>query len=258
EERPGYALKKYSPYENSYLDGIGNSEKDDIYHYGSSLVDLIQQCPEQEIGSHTFSHYYCLENASLSSFEADLLAARRIAAARGIELKTIIFPRNQYSTEHLLCCKKHGFLAYRGNENSVVYRPRKNEDQEKAIRAARLTDAYINLTGHHSFDAGRSYDRESGLVNLPASRFLRPYSARLSPLDGLRLSRIKKSMSFAATRKEAYHLWWHPHNFGANLKENLAFLEAILQHYRHLNQRFGMESRTMRAIAEETLEPHAI
>lgn len=251
---PKYTLAKYSPYEGEYLESIGNSEAEDPYHYAASLIKLIQQYPDQEIASHTFSHYYCLEGGSLESFEADMKAAKNIATGQGLDLKTIIFPRNQYSPEHLAICKKLGFIAYRGNETSSVYTPRKNEDQNRWIRGARLADSYFNLTGHHTF----TVDRTDDLVNIPASRFLRPWSTRLKQLDFLRLQRIKNSLTHAAHKGECYHLWWHPHNFGTNLKENLGFLEAVLMHYRALREKTGIQSRNMKEIAEEILTLHAV
>ena len=63
-------------------------------------------------------------------------------------------------------------------------------------------------------------------------------------------------MSFAAKNNEGFHLWWHPHNFGINLTENLQFLEEILKHYKELNQNFGMQSLTMQEVAEEILTAH--
>jgi peptidoglycan/xylan/chitin deacetylase (PgdA/CDA1 family) len=253
-EKPRYSLPKYSPYENNYFASIGNSEADDLYHYGHSLVRMIQQSPKQEIASHTFSHYYCLENASLSSFESDMRSAKAIAASLGVDLKSIVFPRNQYSQQHIDACKKLGFIAYRGNQKSSIYDPRKNEEQNKKIRATRLIDSYLNVSGHHSFIP----ERNDEIVNIPASRFLRPYSSKLKFADGLRLQRIKSSMTYAAKNNEGYHLWWHPHNFGLNLKENLAFLEEILKHYQQLHRQYGMQSKTMRSIAEEILQPHAV
>jgi peptidoglycan/xylan/chitin deacetylase (PgdA/CDA1 family) len=254
EHKPSYHLAKYSPYENDYLAGIGTSEADDNYHYAESLIRLIQQSSRLEIASHTFSHYYCLEGASLLSFEEDMKAALALSDTYGVDLKSIIFPRNQYSKAHIEICKKLGFIAYRGNEQSKIYDPRQNAEQNKWIRATRLADAYFNITGHHSYIP----QKEEGIVNIPASRFLRPYSLKLKPADGMRLQRIKNSMTYAAQKNEAYHLWWHPHNFGINLKENLSFLEVILKHYRQLNQEYGMQSKTMKAIAEEILEPHAV
>ena len=253
--KPDYLNSRYSPYNNNYLNSIGFSEKDDLYHYGESLIQLIQQNGNHEIASHTFSHFYCLENASFASFRADMSAAKNIALRYGIELKTIVFPRNQYADEHLQICKDLGFIAYRGNEQSSAYRPRKNDEQSKLIRATRFADSYLNLTGHHTFNI---YDRDVALVNIPASRFLRPYSPALKRLDPIRLKRIKKSMTYAAENNQCYHLWWHPHNFGINLTENLSFLEEILKHYKKLHEQFGMESKNMKIIAQEILEPHAL
>jgi peptidoglycan/xylan/chitin deacetylase (PgdA/CDA1 family) len=250
---PRYSEEKYSPYANNYLQQIGETEADDIYHLGWSLLEQIIQHPAQEIASHTFSHFYCLEKASLPSFEADLLAAKRIAAERGVELKSIVFPRNQYSNEHIAICQKLGFNSYRGNEQSAVYQPRQNEDQHQSVRAVRLMDSYLNLTGHHSF----SVDTTTPIINIPASRFLRPWSRRLRHLDGLRLKRITGSMTHAAKKAEGYHLWWHPHNFGINLNENLSFLEAILKHFRQLHADYGMQSLTMKQVAEESKQHHA-
>lgn len=249
---PAYHLKKYSPYENDYLQSIGQSEEDDTYHYGYSLLELIQQSNNHEIASHTFSHFYCLEGASLSSFEADMMAAKTVAKEMGIVLKSIVFPRNQYSNEHIAICKKLGVTSYRGNERSAIYQPRSNEDQSKIIRGIRLLDSFLNLTGHHTY----TIETNEGIVNIPASRFLRPYSAKLRFLDTLRLKRITNSMTHAARKGEVFHLWWHPHNFGVHLKENLRFLEQVLAHYQFLHNTYGMRSETMQQIAEELKANH--
>lgn len=255
ETLPNYSQQKYSPYENGYLNSIGISEQDDIYHYGESLIKMIVQYPSQELASHTFSHYYCLEKASIQSFEEDMIAAKKIALNNyGIDLKSVVLPRNQYSNAHLKIIEKLGFTSFRGNEHSFIYRPRKNDEQNKFIKALRLLDSYINLTGHHCFEL----KLEKGtIVNIPASRFLRPYSPKLKWLDPIRLNRIKNGLTFAAKNKQAYHLWWHPHNFGINLKENLASLKEILKHYKKLNTSFGMQSKSMKEIAEEVLLNHA-
>jgi hypothetical protein len=46
-----------------------------------------------------------------------------------------------------------------------------------------------------------------------------------------------------------FHLWWHPHNFGLNLRENLAFLEELLRHHRNLRERYGVVPMTMGEMA---------
>jgi len=74
-----------------------------------------------------------------------------------------------------------------------------------------------------------------------------------APLERLRLWRITSAMETAARRRRLFHLWWHPHNFGVDLKENLAFLRKILDHFRILQDRYGMRSMTMAAVADEVL-----
>jgi peptidoglycan/xylan/chitin deacetylase (PgdA/CDA1 family) len=253
-ELPAYSDSKYSPYENDYLKGIGNSEEDDIIHFGESLLRMIHQDTRHEIATHTFSHFYCLEKASLSSFEEDIKAARRIADNYGVNLKSIVFPRNQYSQEHVDICRRLGFISFRGNQQSLIYNPRSESEQNRLIRGTRLLDSFLNLTGHHTFTPVK----ENGMVNLPASRFLRPYSPKFKAIENLRLQRIKKGMTHAAKNSQAYHLWWHPHNFGVNLKENLASLENILKHYKMLEANYGMKSKTMKAISEEILEGNGV
>jgi hypothetical protein len=245
---PHYRNPKLSPY-GDYLKQIGKNEGDDPYHYGSTLIDFIAQAGH-EIGCHTFSHYYCLEQGqSLEEFRADLKAARAVAQRKGFHLNSIVFPRNQYNGEYIRVCREEGIASYRGSEKSWIYKSSSGEDQTIVRRIVRLVDSYINLSGHHSFEFRRA--DESGLLNLPSSRFLRPFSRRLAFLEHLRLRRIKKSMTHAAQNDLAYHLWWHPHNFGLNLKKNLEFLESILRHYKQLEHAHGFRSVTMEQLAVE-------
>jgi hypothetical protein len=69
-------------------------------------------------------------------------------------------------------------------------------------------------------------------------------------LDGLRLGRIKNAMTDAALNKRLYHLWWHPHNFGRNTAQNIAFLERIAEHYVLLRERHGFASLNMEELSE--------
>ena len=64
-------------------------------------------------------------------------------------------------------------------------------------------------------------------------------------LEPLRLRRIKKEMLHAAKHHELYHLWWHPHNFGANIEQNFMFLEEVLKSYKRCHDDYGMQAMTM-------------
>src|SRR5205823_6589952 len=129
-------------------------------------------------------------------------------------------PRNQYDDKHLEICKAAGIRGYRGNERGWMYEPRSRRGEHPVRRLGRLADSYLNLTGHHTYEWEQLRD-SSGLFNIPASRFLRPFDPKLRLFDGLRRRRITRAMTDAAKRGRVYHLWWHPHNFGMHLAENL-------------------------------------
>src|SRR5262249_9770335 len=135
---------------------------------------------------------------------------------------TIVFPRNQTNAAYLQVCRELGLVCYRGNEKSWLYASGTYRGESRLKRAIRLADAYMNLTGHNTYRASS----ENGLCNVASSRFLRPYSRRLAPLDGLRLRRITRGIEYSAKSGETYHLWWHPHNFGADLEQNMTFLRS--------------------------------
>jgi peptidoglycan/xylan/chitin deacetylase (PgdA/CDA1 family) len=152
-KRPTYSRAALSNY--SYFDEIGCNEKDDPYFFGLGLLQLIRSCNGQEIGSHTFSHYYCLEDGQTDEqFSADLDAACTVASRRNIILKSLVFPRNQYSQAHLKIAASHGFCVFRGNEKAAAYRPAAGNEQSKLRRALRLADNYLNLTGNHVHGRG--------------------------------------------------------------------------------------------------------
>lgn len=243
ELRPTYANPALSNY--SYLDEVGVDETADPYYFAASLIEQIAQTPGQEMATHTLSHYYCLEDgASDAAFEADLSAAITLADRRGITLRSIVFPRNQYAPAHLEICRHHGIVAYRGNPSAWAYRPTKGAEQTLPRRALRLADAHSGILGHQTYTP-----EEGPFRNVPASQFLRPCAGRLAPLHPAHILTIKAGMTSAARSGRGYHLWWHPHNFGVNAVENLAALAQILTHFARLRDDFGMVSRAM---AEET------
>ncbi|HLV14387.1 MAG TPA: polysaccharide deacetylase family protein [Xanthomarina sp.] len=243
---PSYTNPKFSPY--NILEGIGYDETDDQYHYASTLIDQIKKTNKHEIGTHTYSHYYCLEDGQTEEqFEADLVAAMTIAKKKNISIKSIAFPRNQVKPAYLYTCKKHGITAYRGIEKHKIYNTLDKDYKKKHTRALRLLDAYFKISGYNTYKISE-INKERGLVNIPSSCFLRPYSKSLRHLDTFRISRVKKAMSYAAKNNEIYHLWWHPHNFGTHMNENFSALESIFDHYLKLNNEFHFKNVTMQEL----------
>jgi peptidoglycan/xylan/chitin deacetylase (PgdA/CDA1 family) len=238
-ERPAYTNPRLSNY--TYLGEVGKDERSDPYFFAASLVDAICKTPGQELGTHTTSHFYCLEDGqTLAAFEADLTAAKELAVRRRISLRSIVFPRNQFTAAHLEVCARQGITHYRGNPAGWAYRAAKGSEQTPAKRLLRLIDAYSGVLGSQTFVPGHD-----GLVDVPASRFLRPCAGKLAAFHPLHLSAIKRGMTEAAKAGQGYHLWWHPHNFGRNLDANMEGLRLIIDHFAVLRDRHGMTSVAM-------------
>jgi peptidoglycan/xylan/chitin deacetylase (PgdA/CDA1 family) len=242
---PVYKHERYNPYPH-----IRDNNLESVYHFAPHLIELISQYNGQEIASHTFSHYYCLEGIQTAQdFEADMQSAIQIAREKNIEIKSLVFPRNQFNDSYLQVCKKLGITSYRGNEHSWLYAAKNRDEENFMRRIARLMDAYINISGHHTYPLQNL--TSDALADIPSSRFLRQYDSKVKILDGLRLQRICNSMHYAAKKNELYHLWWHPHNFGADIEQNFSFLEKILKHFSFLQDQYNMQSLTMNEIANQ-------
>lgn len=253
--RPTYVEPYFSPY-GEYLNYVGENFSQDPYHFGSHLVEKIREYPEQEIGSHTFCHFQCLEQGQTAEqFHHDLQHALLVSEQKGIQLTSLVFPQNQVNENYLEICKNLGIICYRGNPpskfSSWLLEARRYGNDGLLRRGLRFLDTYINLSGHNAHDLTKI--PHNHLINIPASRFLRPHNQRLTFLDGLRLHRICFDMTYAAKNNLVYHLWWHPHNFGIHQDENFGFLEKVLQHYQKLRETYNFQSITMSNLATELL-----
>ena len=246
--KPRYSQPKLNAYTYLERHAIGKSERDDPFHFAPSLIRHIAAQAGQEIASHTFSHYYCLEaGQSIREFEEDLKAAREAAALLGMEVQSLVFPRNQYNEAYLAVCERLGFKTIRGNASSWVWRPEADEKEGKRKRLGRLADSYLNIYGHNSFPAPRLL---GSMLDIPASRLLRPYVPYLKTAEALKTERICRDIRYAAEQGHLYHLWWHPHNFGNHTEKNLDNLKQILECFAACREQFGMQSLHMKGVYE--------
>jgi peptidoglycan/xylan/chitin deacetylase (PgdA/CDA1 family) len=248
ERRPAYSNSRLSPYDDVLA--VGADERADPVHFAPSLIRQIAATPGQEVATHTFSHYYCLEpGQALEHFEADLDAAVEVARAARVELRSIVFPRNQVNVAYLPACRERGLIAFRGTQHTWMHRPRSDFDETRVRRAARLLDAYAPISPPHARPPQDS--RPAGLVDVPASRFLRPRSRALAALEGRKVGRVVGELERAARDGAVYHLWWHPHNFGVDRDRHLAQLDAVLDRFSRLRAEGRMRSLTMAELARE-------
>lgn len=254
-------IKKFMPakipeYKNIHLNPfrllneVDDNETNNSIHYAKSIIEQIKLNGNHEIGTHTFAHYNCLAaGQDITDFTADLISATNIAKNMDIEIKSIVFPKNQVKNEYLHVCKELGITSFRGAENHILYNPNIT-NRNFLFRFIRFLDGYINISGYNTYSLHSLY-HNSELINLPSSRFLRPFIPKLSWFEFLKRRRIKKAMRHAAIKDELFHLWWHPHNFGSNIDDNFKTLEIIFKEYKYLNEQFGLESITMTGLTNQ-------
>ena len=244
--RPNYKDPRLSPYSSIETGIIGENEKDDPLHFGGSLIDRIVDTPGQEIATHTYSHYYCLEpGQDMNSFSADIDAAITIANARGLSLTSLVFPRNQKTPAHARRAAELGIEVTRGEGSGWLNRPRSGAQRTPLFRFIRfLDDAFPTALAKVG-----NPTKVGSTIDVPSSRFLRPWSKTLTPYNALHTRRIQSEMKLTAQSGGTFHLWWHPHNFGRHPKENLARLDELLDTFRYCKDNYGMTSSNMRDFA---------
>ena len=210
--------------------------------YGDDLVDAVQATKTpQEIGCHSFSHAVYGDPAMpREAVDADLEACITIAAARGLELRSFVFPRNVEGHHEAL--RAHGFRAYRGAANSWHL-----GIGGHLGRATRLIDQMV------AFPPPVSQPTETlpGLWNIPASMLLYPRTGlrRVVPTAST-IRKVRTGLRRAQEVGGVFHLWTHPFNLSSDHRVMVPLLEAILREAVEARDRRGLVIETMGAIAQ--------
>lgn len=226
---------------------VGSSEGDDPLHFAASLIDRIANTPGQEIGTHTMSHFCALEEGQDSrAFAADIEAAVRIAQDRGIDIRSIVFPRHQVNPEYFPILVRNGILTYRDDGRGILQGPLpRHRFARAAARAARLTNSTLPLAPHRLAERSTLEQDQRLPVGIPSTAFVRLQGLKPKLLDAMHLHRIEGAIDEAARRGRLVHLWWHPHNLGGDLEGSLRRLIRILDRFARARERYGMRSMSM-------------
>ena len=211
-------------------------------HCSKELIKEIATSPNQEIATHTYSHFFTYEPLeNQEAFFVDIKQTLKIALEQGYSLKSLVFPRNQIDEKSINVVDALEIESYRGNPEHWAYCDGDKPSKSLLLRLYRLVDTYFNLSGYHTTLPTKS----KGAMELKSSMMLRPYFPKLSYLEGLKIRRIKKAMRDASIHGKNFHLWWHPHNFGKNQIKNLKNLEELLKYFQELRLNYKMDSLTM-------------
>lgn len=239
---PDYSHRELSAYHFGH--SIKNESTRD-FCLAKDLIGLIHTTPNQEVATHTYSHYYCLERGqSLDAFGQDLQKCISLARGMGITLKSLVFPRNQFNAAYLKLCYELGIENVRSNPDSWYWNNTKRDAiQDKVFRTA---DAYYGRKDKSYLWRDLKWEESAPLAQ-KASRLLRPYSEH-GWLNQLKIRRIKSEMLHAAKHGQIYHLWWHPHNMARHPVENLMELCELLEYFKYCQKSHGLQSRNMAEI----------
>ncbi|MCY2686970.1 polysaccharide deacetylase family protein [Salinimicrobium sp. TH3] len=244
EVLPNYKKQELSAYD--YAKSIKSSSTEE-FCFAPNLIKQIAHSKGQELASHTYSHYYCLEEGQTAkSFDKDIEKAVAVAAKIDVELKSLVFPRNQFAPEYLEICNKHGIKNVRTNPDSWYWKDAASNSVLNKL--GRTGDAYMNL-GKKSYRADTIDGNRNQSLEQKASRFLRPAEGS-KILRKLKINRILFEMEQAAKNNEVYHLWWHPHNFGDQPEKNMNDLRIILDHFSRLRTTYNFQSKNMAELGD--------
>ena len=244
---PQYKEPSLSAY--NFAEKLVKSVNKDFF-FAPDLIKIISRTKGQEIATHTYSHYYCLEpGQNVKSFQQDLEQAIAVASEFGINLKSLVFPRNQVEPDYLEVCKAKGIVNVRVNPDAWYWRNKTATSITNKV--ARTGDVYLPF-GKKTYKKEELKKQQELPLQHKASRFLRPHEDN-NFLRQLKLRRIKHEMMKAALYGEIYHLWWHPHNFGDKPEQNLNDLNSILSYFSELRDRYNFKSLNMQELGEKVL-----
>lgn len=243
---PSFREKEHSAYHWVKQNGLNP-----VYHFAPELIQMIHNTPGQEIGSHTYAHYYTLlRGQTPEQFKHDLQAAQSIAKDKfDIQLKSLVFPRNHVNLLYLDICADMGFEQVRTNPEPWYWQEAQHEGFLKKV--FRTADCYVPFGPSTAYNAVDVFHWENRIWMMPASRLLKHYAPNNFLSNSVRLQRVKDEMKLAAKNKQVYHLWWHPHNFAHDPDGALKELDTLLVFFDELRSQYGMESNSMSTFGEK-------
>ena len=247
---PDYSDKRVSSYE---LANQVSLEENSHLYFAPNLVELIQSTPGMEIGTHTYSHYYCQEQGQTpKQFRADLEKARELASAKGITIESLVFPRNQFNADYMDVCREMGIKSVRTNPDKWYWDTSKKDTL--AVKIMRTGDVWFPVN-NKSVVSLHEINTTNDPMQLPASRLYRSWTNNRL-LNALKMKRIFSEMTKAAKTGGCYHLWWHPHNHGYHPNECLIELAEIADHFKALQKKYGLLSLNMQSLRNHLIQTH--
>jgi len=217
--------------------------------YAPSLVQAIADSDvDHEIASHTFSHVEFGDPATDRRLaRAELRRSRELAEEWGLELDSLVFPRNRVGHRDVLA--DAGFSAYRGVGPDQWYHGTTVRPVGKGL----------------SYAVGRSAPPvvtptvdEQGLVDVPASLNLFAFQGPARRLvcavtDDPVVRKVRLGLRELAGREDGVlHLWLHPNN--VRTEADFERMERVLELVARYRRDYGLRVEPMRSVAARVRE----
>lgn len=203
---------------SNFLAGANEFLKEnEKYYFAPEMVRHLCSSRYSEVASHTFTHLFCGETHVLKeSFLADGELLNDVFLGNyGHRVKSIVFPRNQENYTNDLSTL--GITSYRAIERGDSVEANTLSGNTLFKKIMRLSSS-VNPLGFRSTAFTMNYSR--------ASLFLRlnlPYFAWQ-----LHLYKIKNELN-SLKDGECFHIWWHPHNLGADTDSKLKRIDEVMK-----------------------------
>ena len=220
--------------------------------YGADILDMIQGARvNQEIGSHSFAHpRYGDREFTREAAASDLDACLAAASARGIELRSFVYPGNSEGYHELL--RERGFIAYRGTGPEESRIRRLPPPFQRPTRLATQVLATTPLVGG-------PVERLPGLWDIPATMLLLTRTGlRKLSTHAARVRRIRAGIAAARRRGSVFHLWTHPWNLADDPGFHLGVLQEVLEDVARDRDVGRLRVETMGAMAARLSGLHSV
>jgi peptidoglycan/xylan/chitin deacetylase (PgdA/CDA1 family) len=181
-----------------------------------------------EIASHTYNHIFC-EEMSKELIEEDFSLMKNITKNNTIDFKSIVFPRNQYSTANLNLIKKNSYTHYRSVLEKWYLKTNKYSEESKIKRNL------IRIFEMLPFNRDAIIGSKNELISISDSRFFRFYPPSFlgKIISKIYLIVLKYELRQCIKRGNLYHIWFHPHNI-IKKPNGLKELDLFLKYFKKL------------------------
>lgn len=208
------------------LSGFSDEEVESVTSIPDEFLARLRKSETQVAGSHTYSHQYA-PSAEPGLLRSDLQLSLSTMQKRQLAPpELLIAPKNLVTPELAGSAAEVGISAVRQNPANSLYRTAESEPSRRTrqlIRYVRFADSFLPASElSHRFSGTRS-----ALQVSEGNFFLRP--GLNSRLGNLHLRRLTQWLRYCRREGRTAHIWAHPHNFGADIDQSLAFLERVFE-----------------------------